>query len=233
MEVPQVFEAMFQQGDEKQGEWLKRPPNRDETGIIPVKFLKISEGRGKLVYVSRYCGFRNPINHEQIKKRAIKGLHNKLFSSLWKLSQEELLYLVNSYEEICTTLINNENRECKTRAAFKRVLKTLSGRHFDPNTLEFDLEKKEPRNLPPTHIQERLKEYRLNPEKSGHLSRSAQDELELSVRAYNLLNEHDIQTFGELVHVREFLRAGKLEGLGRKTQLELQKIIDYIIEHSK
>ena len=212
--------------DRTLGEWF----TTDRENSHPCRFVKVNDTRGKLVYVARPYRMKNLIDREQIKMAAIKKLHGEL-GKLWKLSQQELVYLINSFEKIHEQLIADELSEHSIHVTLQRVSRTLTGRNFDLETLEFDLEKTpDPAAI---KLQKQLAEYRSNPEKDDFSCRSI-EELELSVRAYNQLKDHDIQTFGELVHLQEIICKGrKLRGLGRKTQLEILEIIDHITEHSK
>ncbi len=237
MEITQSFRDLLDHNNRNLGEPLIDDKMNTRIGTTVVRFVQVSENRGKLVYVQTFSDRGQP-DQNRIKEMAIKKICEEPPSELrWLLPGTYHYFhcIVNAYEKTRDTLIETEHKQDVERATFRRVLKTLSGRRFNPYSLEFDIQKKPrdtSRNLASLRLKEKLQEYRLQPEKSGLLSCST-EELELSVRTYNLLKKYDIQTVGELVYTRDFFLKGKLGGVGHVTEKELQEEINFIIEQLK
>lgn len=225
MEVTQTFKKLLENRDYDSGNWLDR---EEKEGTLPCKFTEVSTNRGRLVYVGNASQVHNPINYDEVKKEAVKKLYGQISPKLWKLfpkmsimpklSHDELMYLINSYEEIREKLIEEKHSEYNTRGIFRRIQKTLAGRNFNPETLEFDLEKQDEPDPAIEEVQKQLAKYRSNPSPNDH--QTSIQFVELSTRAYNRLKDYDIRTIEELAHVKTSLYQTKGVGFVLKNELE-------------
>jgi len=215
MEIPKAFVELLNLNDWTLGEWLPRESKEGH----PCRFVRVNDTRGRLVFIARPYRFKKPINLDHLKMTAIKEIHQR-FGKYPKISQAELLDYINSFEEIYTQLLEEAQKEHNVRMTLQRVTRTLSGRNFDPETLEFDLDKSLPSDLATVELQKQLADYRENPRQEEEYCYRSIGELELSVRAYNLIKGQGIRTVGELRHVKAIFY--KTKGVGRITRDELE-----------
>lgn len=227
MTISKAFKELLENNDRNRGQWL--PKSENDRNYYPLKFIEIGPNRGRVVYIQPLQIIRNPIDKDKIKQEAIKQLSAELPE---QISRKEVPAYIDVYEGIVDRLMIQEDAEHIVRRTFCRLWEALAHRHFDPETLEFDIEKWLPRDLASVELRQKLEEYRRNPNSSALHSLST-EEIEFSVRAYNLIKEQGIQTFGELLHVKDFLRRGKVRGVGRKMQKEIEEIITYVFERSE
>ena len=223
MEVSKAFKKLFKQGDFNKGDWFRFNEGH------PCKYVAVNSTRGKLVYVSRPTRIRNTRDHQQIKKEAVRKLHDSLSTPFSGISLEDLSHLVDFYEKIYDKLLKMEEEQHLIKQAFRRMSQRLSGRNFNPETLEFDLKLNKPdfQNDPAVaELRRRQEEYRAIPnlqESQLWMNRST-DELVVSTWLYKKLRAFEIWTIGELVHVKESFY--QIPGVGRKRKEELEEILE-------